>query len=135
MSKISELDRSEETQGIPKRGFLKLANTVKNTLTRIFTQNNDKAALLSIGRVACKEFNFDSLNEVNAVAANNLRSQFTSDAEYLNFINEQSVSGVQCTGDELSIKDCQAKANSNLKTSLYELEVECLCKLKLNRFY
>ena len=99
----------------------------KNKPTRVFAQTNDKSALRNIGNVACREFNFDNVNEVNTVAVNNLRSQFSNDEEYLKFVNEQSLNGVECDGSESSIKDCRSKL-ATVKTTLYELEVECLCE-------
>ena len=96
----------------------------------MFAQTNDKSVLANIGRVACREFTFDNLNEINPVPVNNLRSQFASDQEYLAFINDQSLNGVECKGDEVSVKECQAKGNATLKTTLYEIEVECMCKSK-----
>ena len=83
---------------------------------------------MQIGRVACREFNFDNVNEVNALAANNLRAQYSSDQEYLTAVNELSLNGLECDGNEASIKECRSRLAASVKTTLYELEVECLCK-------
>jgi len=127
---FKELDRTDEVppDTIIKRGTLKLINTENKRLSRVFTQSDDKSALLNIGRVACREFNFDNVNDVSALAVNNLRSQFSSDQEYLSFVNEQSLTDVECDGTETGIKTCRSKPTATLKTTLYELEVECLCE-------
>ena len=115
------------TASVIKRGILKLVNTNNNKEIHLFTQTNDASLLNNIGSVACKEFNFDNLNNVVALPAN-LRAQYSSDSEYLDFVNSQSLSGLACNGDETSVKECVASSNTTVRTSLFELNVECLCK-------
>ena len=103
-----------------------MIETEKSRPIRVFTHSNEKNDLLNIGRVACREFNFDNVNDAIGLAVNNLRSQFSSDQDYLNFINEESLNGVTCEGNEDTVKDCVYKPTATLKTNLYEIEVECL---------
>lgn len=83
-----------------------------------------------IGQVACLEFGFTRSLYTNPVRVNSLKSMFNRDKDYLKFVNEQSVSGIKCVGNETSVKECSYGPDANLDTDLYELEVECLCRIK-----
>jgi len=123
---IIKLTRTDASvTSVIKRGILKLSNTNFNRDIRLFTLTNDANALSSIGSVACKEFNFDNLNNVVASPAN-LRPQYSSDSEYLDFVNSQSINGLLCNGDESSVKECKASSNATVSTPLFELNIECL---------
>jgi hypothetical protein len=97
---------------------------------RVFTQSNEPKAIRNIASIVCNEFGFKGVSSVTAVNPN--FKQFSTDADYLNFANYQSVSGLQCSGQELTLKDCFAEANVTLATKLFELDIECYCKFISN---
>ena len=103
----------------------------KNTERRLYTQSDDKNMLKLISNVACREFGFNrSVNVIATPVRDNLIQKYTDQAEYLKFINDQNVNGLNCTGNEVTIKDCLATSDANIDTSLFEVEVECLCKIR-----
>jgi hypothetical protein len=94
---------------------------------RVFSQTDDKDQITRIGEVACKEFNFDRFVNVEAVSASNLKNQYSAD-DFIAYVTQQSLNGLNCFGNESTIKECQVNSNFNIDTPLFELEVECLCK-------
>ncbi len=116
---------------IIKHGFLKFQNVYTDKFTSVFTRTVETAAIQRIGKIACSEFGFKSLGTVQAKKADNLRAQFSSNSEYLDYVNKHSINGLECSGSELTIKDCRATPTDSVNTDLYELEIECVCKLNL----
>ena len=104
---------------ITNKGLLKLFSTQTNSDIRLYTQSNDATLLKSISSIACKEFGFN--RSVNAVAMP------------VSSVNPQNVNGLNCAGNERSIKECHASPNANANT-LFEVEVECLCNFILFLF-
>lgn len=125
---FKELERTDfnPTANITKRGYLRFWNAQTNKDTRIFSFSNSLDDILNIGRVTCLEFGFNRSINTNSIQIDDLRSKYP-ESEYLNLINQQSVSGISCKGTEASIKDCQF-STAKLDTKIFELEVECLCK-------
>lgn len=102
-------------------------NTETNKTSRIFTTSNGSISI--IARTACNEFGFIDYKKVIAKpVSSDIRNKFTRSkvSNYLNFINRQSISGLECTGLEASIKDCRSSSNASYETDLFELEIECL---------
>ncbi len=109
---------------------MKFQDVYTDKVTSLFTKTAEIAVIQTIGRIACNEFGFKSLGTVQARKMDNLLTQFSSDAEYLDYVNKQSVGGIECDGSELTIKDCRTKPIYSVSTDLYELEIECVCKLE-----
>lgn len=125
---IQELQNTDLNPGnITKRGFLKLYNQINNLEIRIFSYTNDQTEVSKIGQVACLEFGFTRSIYTNPKEINDLKSKFSKDTDYLQFLNKKSISGIKCIGNETSIKECSYGPNAFINTTLYELEVECLC--------
>ena len=128
LSKIA-LDRDgliSTNRDIIKRGFLKLQNVFTSNLMRVFSHSQNQAEITKIGQVVCQEFGFKKLDKVNAFEQLTLQDQFQNAAEYLDFLQNQSITGIRCNGSEQSLKDCMAVYENK---SLFELQVECICKL------
>lgn len=90
----------------------------------IFSHSQDQADINNIGRVVCQEFGFKKLDMAHAVKTLDLKSQFEDDAEYDDFLENKSITGIKCTGTEKSVKDCK---NVHDSTDLFEVEIECSC--------
>lgn len=100
---------------------------LNNQYMKVFTHTPDQEKLNKIGRVVCKEFGFKDLDTINAILDPHLRNQFTSDKEYFHYTNKKSVSGLECSGNEQTLKDCTSKEMNSTSVEMYELEIECLC--------
>ena len=117
---------------ISNRGILKLINVESNTTIRLFTQSNNMQLLNNIGTVVCREFGFKALSYITALSSSqSLRSQLGSDSAYLDFVNTKSLNGLQCQGTELTLKECSAPSNATASTLLFDLDMECSCKLNV----
>jgi hypothetical protein len=123
-----------ETNPIPnivKKGYLKLIETQKNVQTRLFTQTNDPSLMNIIGKLTCSEMGYSRFSNVNPVlVSSSIHSSMSSDPSYLNFVNNENLNGLVCSGSEPSIKACQVSNDAQLSTNLYELEVECISKFQ-----
>lgn len=127
-----ELQNTDLNPGnITKRGFLKLYNPISGLETRIFSYTNDLAEVSKIGHIACLEFGFTRSIYTDPKEVKDLKSRFSKDKDYLHFLDNKSVSGIKCKGNETSIKECSYGPSAYLNTTLYELEIECLCKIKI----
>lgn len=136
MYSILELSNTDLNPGnITKRGFLKLFNPITRLETRIFSYTNEVEEVSKIGHVACSEFGFTKSIYTDPIRVNNLKSMFARDGDYLKFLNEQTISGIKCIGNETSIKECSYGPQPKINTVLYELEIECLCRIRKKFFF
>lgn len=108
---------------------MKFLNVFTDKFTKIFTTTDNQSSIDTIGHIACHEFGFKALTNIRAIKANNLRAQFTTDQEYLDFLNSETVSGIECDKNNAIIKDCKAAQVKSVNTELFELEIECTCKI------
>ena len=127
---IKALDQAEinsTNKNIINRGYLKFQNIYSENFIKIFTKTANKTSVEIIGKVVCSEFGFKGLSSVTAIKVTNLRAQFASNAEYLEFVNNHSIGGIACSSGVQTIKDCTT-STIGLDTDLFELEIECTCK-------
>ena len=91
---IKELLRTEKSPNanITKKGYLKLANALSNKEIRLFTNTDNSILMQKIGKVACGEFGFSDLNNVNPIKTDSIKDQFTNELDYLKFLNGDSIS-------------------------------------------
>jgi hypothetical protein len=116
--------------------LLRFVNTQTNEKITIFSQTNEIDSLRKIGAVVCNEIRFDSFSSVNAV---DVKSQLTtkfSAEQLLNHVNMQNINGLNCIGDESSLKECQpAHRQYDTTMPLFEINIECSCNFLLFEFF
>lgn len=105
--------------------MIQFINSKIPSAIRILTDKNTNEAVERIGQVACNEFGFNGLNWAKAKEFSDLK-QFKTESEFNKYVKENTYNGLECNGDETSIKDCQFKSNAIFGTAQYEIEVDCL---------
>lgn len=115
---------------IKNKGLLRFLNTQTNQTLSIFSQSNDVDMLNKIGIVACNEFRFDSFSNINAIdVKSQLINKFSSE-QLLDYVNKMNMNGLNCSGDENSLKECRPSSTQyDISMPLFELNIECSCKL------
>lgn len=103
-------------------------STVSNRVIRAFTYTNEKTVVEKIAKVTCTELGFGKLSSVKAIEASDLKTMYPVEAEYMRYVNSQNINGLKCDGDESTVKECSTSTNAGFGATLYELEVECICK-------
>ncbi len=113
-----ETKGSSTSSNITNKGVIKLVNLQTSTETRIYVKSTETSVIKPIASVAAREFNFNrSVNVIaNPVEASS---------------SVQFVAGLVCSGSESTVKECTTQSSATSDASLYELEVEFLCKLRI----
>ena len=95
----------------------------------MYSQTNSADSINKIGAVACTEFSFEGLSSATAISvSSSLAAQF-SKQDLLAYVNQKSLNGLTCNGNETSLKDCKPALPYDLNMPLFELKIECSCKL------
>jgi hypothetical protein len=129
-----ERTESNPTANITKKGYLRLHNARTLKEKRVFARTESTEELQRIGAVVCAEFGFDRCVHVEPrLAGERMRAQYADNEreEYVRYVNEQSISGIECSGAEATVKDCRASNDAPYDAQLYELEIECLCEYSI----
>ena len=102
-------------------------NTKENIQMRLLTNDNSTESVKRLSRTACVEFGYirsiyEKLTPI-ADIANGLNFY-----EQQIYVNEGKFKGVSCNESVETFKECQLVEKSQESNSLYEIEIECLCK-------
>jgi hypothetical protein len=110
-------------------GVLMLYNFETNRTLRFYTSSSQHAS--KIAKIACNDFGSSDFNYANARSANDMKKQFNGNLDaYLKQLSERSISSLECTGTENSIKECTVDPIKTFDTDLIEIEMECLGSFK-----
>jgi len=94
---------------------------------RLLTNDNSTESVKRLSRTACAEFGYvrsiyEKLTPI-ADVSNGLNFY-----EQQIYVTEQNFKGVSCSETVETFKECQLVEMSQQSSSLYEIEIECLCK-------
>ena len=94
---------------------------------RLLTNDDSTESVKRLSRTACAEFGYvrSIYEKLTAISDASTELNFYEQQIY---VNEGSFRGISCNESVETFKECQLVERSQESSSLFEIEIECLCK-------